>query len=181
MNNGRCHACGASINGRFCSYCGTQVPNNDKTITLNKNININKQVDINKNYKYTDEAKVLKEKNKANEYKALTICVIALLLFISFLFIMLANLPESNNDEIEQSLGKISAGYYNDLIGKDFRTVEAHFKSAGFTNIELIDLDDSGLAFWNDGKVVSISVGGKTSFNESDWFYPDTKVVISYH
>ena len=54
-------------------------------------------------------------------------------------------------------------------------------QAAGFTNIELIDLDDSGLAFWTEDKVDTISVGGDTSFESTDWFDPDTKVVISYH
>lgn len=44
------------------------------------------------------------------------------------------------NEKKAVSEGKISAGYYRDLIGEDYKTVEAHFESAGFTNIELIDL-----------------------------------------
>lgn len=64
--------------------------------------------------------------------------------------------------KVAESQGKISAGYYRDLIGDDYESVEAHFIAAGFKNIELIDLDDSGIAFWNEGKVESISVGGDT-------------------
>ena len=30
---------------------------------------------------------------------------------------------------------KISAGSYIELIGKDYKSVEAHLKAAGFTNI----------------------------------------------
>ena len=85
------------------------------------------------------------------------------------------------NKSVSQQEGKISAGFYRDLIGKDYETVEAHFESAGFTNIELIDLNDSGVAFWNEGKVEIISVGGDTSFKSTDYFPPETKVVISYH
>ena len=88
-------------------------------------------------------------------------------------------------EEIEQNQaereGKISAGYYEDWIDQDYQTVVAHLEAAGFTNIEVIDLDDYGLAFWNDGKVEMISVGGNTSFSSSDYFYPDTKVVITHH
>ena len=67
------------------------------------------------------------------------------------------------------------------MVGEDYKTVEAHFRAAGFTNIELIDLDDAGIAFWNEGKVETISVGGDTSFDSLDFFDPNTKVVISYH
>lgn len=83
--------------------------------------------------------------------------------------------------QIAMAEGRIQAGYCSDLIGKDYKTVEAHFKAAGFTNIELIDLKDSGLAVWDNEKVESISIGGNSDFDETDWFEPDTKVVISYH
>ena len=83
--------------------------------------------------------------------------------------------------EAEIAAGKIIAGNSQDLIGKDFATVEAHFKAAGFTNIELIDLNDYGLYFWEDGKVDTISIGGRTSFNEGDYFFPNTKIIISHH
>jgi hypothetical protein len=85
------------------------------------------------------------------------------------------------NKTVAEHQGKISAGYYGDLVGQDYQFVEAHFRSAGFTNIELIDLNDSGIAFWNDQKVAQISIGGVTNFDSSDYFDPDTPVVISYH
>ena len=77
--------------------------------------------------------------------------------------------------------GMVNAGSYADLIGKDFETVEAHFEAAGFNNIELIDIGDSGITFWKNGKVDSVSVGGDMSFDSMDWFDPNTKVIISYH
>ena len=83
--------------------------------------------------------------------------------------------------ENAKAQGKVSAGYYRDLIGKDYEAVEAHFRAAGFTDIELIDLDDSGLLFWRDGKVEMIFIGGDTDFESTDYFDPTTKVVISYH
>ena len=67
------------------------------------------------------------------------------------------------------------------MIGEDYKVVVAHFEAAGFTNIELIDLDVSGTAFWKSEKVEMISIGGNTDFETTDWFSPDTKVVISYH
>ena len=82
---------------------------------------------------------------------------------------------------VAKSQGKIQAGYYKDLIGQDNKTVIAHFEAAGFENIEVIDLNDSGIAFWTDGEVVTISVGGDTNFDTFDWFEPDTKVIISHH
>ena len=57
----------------------------------------------------------------------------------------------------------------------------AKLDAAGFTNVELIDLDESGRLFRNAGKIETISVGSDTLFESTDWFNPDTKAVISYH
>ena len=38
-----------------------------------------------------------------------------------------------------------------------------------FTNIVTVDLEDSGLAFWNDGKVKSVSIDGNDSFESIDF------------
>lgn len=108
-------------------------------------------------------------------------------IFIIFIFgaLILPGVYYLINEEREEraaiSAGKISAGYCSDLIDEDYKTVKAHFESAGFTNIKLIDLDDAGLAIWKKGKVKTISIGGNNSFASDDYFDPDTKVVISYH
>ena len=82
---------------------------------------------------------------------------------------------------IAKSQGKVSAGYYGDLIEQDYKTVVAHFESAGFENIQVIDLDDSGILFWNEGKVTQISIAGNNSFSSDDYFPSDSLVVISHH
>ena len=70
---------------------------------------------------------------------------------------------------------------YNMLRPMTRQEIETLLTNAGFTNIELIDLEDAGIAFWLDGKVKTISVGSNTAFGSDDWFTPDTKVIISYH
>ena len=75
--------------------------------------------------------------------------------------------------------GKINAGAHYELVDLDYKTVEAQLRAAGFTDIELIDLNDFGLFFWDDGKVTNVSIGGDSSFDSNDWFYPDAKVVIT--
>ena len=77
--------------------------------------------------------------------------------------------------------GLISAGYSSDWIDKDYHAAVAHFESAGFKNIELVDLDDSGVKFWTNETVASISIEGKSHFNDEDYFSPDSTVYISYH
>lgn len=185
MKTLKCPSCGASIDvdiqGRdsvFCSYCGQQIQLDDgkREFTYNKNVNVTKTV----HKRYTDDAEVIRETSKDKENKrtwiALIVCF-AILISIAVIPSLVMNINES----VSRNEGKISAGFYRDLLGKDYKTVEAHFKAAGFTNIELIDLNDSGIAFWNEGKVEIISVGGDTSFDSTDFYDPDTKVVISYH
>lgn len=158
----------------FCPYCGQNFhlddDNKEYIININKNIKKN----------YTNEAELLKAKIKEKEDKR---SWIALGVIFAFLIIIISvpNLIFYFQEQIAINDGKICAGSYSDLVGEDYKTVEAHFESAGFTNIELIDLNDSGVTFWNNEKVESISVGGNTRFNSSDYFEPDTKVVISYH
>ena len=168
----------------FCPYCGQQffVDDGKKTYTINQNININKNIKVDKTIhnRYTNDAEVIKAQNKEKEDKRsimLFFICIALLLGMAIVPSLVMDL----NEKSARNEGKISAGFYRDLLGKDYETVEAHFESAGFTNIELIDLDDSGLAFWKNGKVETISIGGDTAFDSTDFYYPDTKVVISYH
>lgn len=162
----------------FCPYCGQRffLDDEKKEYTINKNINVNKYI----HKRYTDDADVIRAINEANkdsrDFKELLI-----IMGILFLIPVLIFCSMVLNKVINQSQGNISAGYYRDLVGEDYKTVEAHFEAAGFTNIELIDLDDAGIRVWNEGKVATISVGGDTDFESTDWFAPNTKVVISYH
>ena len=160
----------------FCNYCGQRIQLDDEKKEFTYNKNINKYTHT----RYTDDAEVIRAKSEASKdnrnFKQFLILWGLLLLIPIGIFVGLFL-----NKTIAQHEGKISAGYYRDLLGKDYETVEAHFESAGFTNIELIDLDDSGLMVWKNGKVETISVGGNISFESTDWFEPDVKVVISYH
>ena len=125
-----------------------------------------------------NDADVIRAKNEAKrdtrDFKILIFLGVLMLVLAGFSFF--ASMHEEKQNE-----GKINAGYYDDLIGEDYKTVEAHFKAAGFNNVELVDLNDAGVAFWTEGEVSAISIGGNMEFDTNDWFDPDTKVVISYH
>lgn len=180
----KCPECGANLEIEevrsfcFCQYCGCKIMLDDEKqeYTINQNININKNI----HKRYTNDAEIIKANNTEKENKrswiALIVCF-AILIGIAVIPSLVMNINEST----ARNEGKISAGFYRDLLSEDYKTVESHFKAAGFTNIELIDLNDSGIAFWNDGKVETISIGGDTSFDSTDFYDPDIKVVISYH
>ena len=182
VNSLKCPECGAYLEieeGRtsfYCQYCGCQLflDNEKLEYTINKNININRTS------RRIDDAKILREEYKEKKDKRdTTVGLIALgiLLAIPLAIVLYFSISEG----VAKSQGKLQAGYYKDLIGQDYKTVVAHFEAAGFENIEVIDLNDSGIAFWTDGEVVTISVGGDTNFETLDWFEPDTKVIISHH
>lgn len=180
LNAMRCPSCGGpiktNIQGRshvFCTYCGQQILLDDERVV--KTVNINKTV----HKRYTDDAEIIKEINKDKKDKRSWIFII-LLFVLSFAIAIIPNLIIMYNERSAVEDGKISAGFYRDLIGEDYKTVEAHFEAAGFTDIELIETDVSVLDF-SDGKVKTISIGGNTRFDSTDYFEPDTKVVISYH
>lgn len=121
------------------------------------------------------------EKDKLNRHKERNFWIIwglIMLLLFGFLYAN-AYLPPI----LANSQGKISAGDSEEYLGEDYKAVEAHLKAAGFTNIEIVDLDKPGFAGWDDGKVESISINGDTDFNDGnyDYFYPDDKVVISHY
>lgn len=176
----KCPECKANLEieeGRpscYCQYCGCKIviDTEEQTSTYNKNTTYTKR--------YINDADVIRAKNEdrkeIHNFRQSLILIGLLFLIPIGIFTGLYL-----NKAVAQNEGKISAGYYKDLIGEDVKTVEAHFQAAGFINIELIDLNDAGLAFWNDGKVTTISVGGNTDFDTLDWFEPDTEVVISYH
>ncbi|MBQ8186682.1 MAG: hypothetical protein IJ037_07395 [Clostridia bacterium] len=51
----------------------------------------------------------------------------------------------------------------------------------GFENVVTVDLDDSGIAFWKNETVESVSIDGDTYFESINYFYPEDKVIVTYH
>lgn len=182
----KCPECGASVGieegqrSCRCPYCQCKLFFDDgkQKMTLDQKVYIHK--DIIRTKRYVNDAEVIREMEKARENRRGWIANV-LLFIILFGVCVLSISSYESKQKANRDAGKIHAGYYKDLIGEDYQTVEAHFRAAGFSNIELIDLNDSGILFWTDEKVKTISVGGDTDFDSGDWFEPTTKVVISYH
>ena len=80
--------------------------------------------------------------------------------------------------------GKISAGYYSEYIGKNYKAVINDLTEKGFTNIETLDLNDAGgfsIFAVEEDTIDSISIKGNKEFSEKDYFNPDDKIFICYH
>lgn len=160
----------------FCNYCGSKIYLDDET----QKINISHNVNISRTTRHIDETELERIRSKERDDKR-TMSFVAIWFGVLLLIVLLVNLYFFVVPKIAQSQGKISAGYYRELIGDDYTVVEAHLKAAGFKNVEIIDLNDSGIAFWSKGKVASVSIGGNAHFEDHHYFDPDIQVVISHH
>lgn len=189
-----CQNCGANLdvndNMAFCSYCGAKLVLDDGNRTITHNYN----------YTYTniDETSIHENEQKSNlrlqelKYKAQKekrdvwiglIGFMVLLLIPLFIFVGLgiSDYASEEKKAKAEAEGMISAGFHGDYEDEDYEAVVKQFEEMGFENIVIIDLDDSGLKLWENGKVESISIDGDSSFDSDDYFYPDDKVIIKYH
>lgn len=94
-------------------------------------------------------------------------------------------------EDHSQSLHRISSKRYilnlsagrnsGDYIGKNYHDVANELKEKGFTNIHLLRADDLWIAEWDDCKVKSITIDGKSSFSASDQFTFNDRTDIVVH
>ncbi len=181
-----CTQCGADIDmdikGRkavFCPFCGSQFVIDDGEKTITKNINIHKR--------YTNDAEVEKQwrKDRENErqHKEYKWTMIGIVLFLVFDMGLMAFMA-LHEDHIEQK--KVEAGMIQigqsaeDFEGKKYQGVVEQLETLGFTNINTVDMDDSGLFVRND-TIDNITIDGNSSFYSTDYFNPDSNIVITYH
>lgn len=183
-----CQNCGANLeikdNVAFCEYCGAKLALNDEsqTITYNYNHTYIKRDEARIRENETRE-KVRLQKLEYKERKEKRDITIGLVcgFGIPLIIILVILLGSGINKGVAQVQGKVSAGYHEDYIGEDYEAVVKQFEEMGFENIVTIDLDDSGLAFWNNGKVKSVSINGDDSFQSTSYFHLEDKVIIKYH
>lgn len=187
LNGLVCPSCGAGINmnlnGRttvFCPYCGIQIAVNDGSTTINHNININER--------YTNDAAVEMEhridKENERQHKERKRALIVFVAFYAFLLGVGFYFATEEERETRKSIraGMIQAGQSSsEMEGKNYNAVLEQLEAAGFTEIKTIDLDDAGWFKNKSDTVDSVSIGGDTSFEDTDFFEPDAKVVITYH
>ena len=181
----------------YCPYCGYYftVENENHTQTSNKNIN--KTVTINKNIhnQITNDAEVIRANTERKKHSSGNAwAVFWIIVVIGLVVFGVVKLKEYDADqkarmaEQEEAIekaeraGKIQV-QYDSYTFKDenYKTVKAKLEDAGFTNIETVDLEDSGLAFWNYGNVEFVSIDGKKNFSSDNYYMPDVKIVIYHH
>lgn len=90
---------------------------------------------------------------------------------------LLVACEEENHDnelKIPTSASEYSDAYYQDVL--------TELEMAGFTNIELQEIDDL-ITGWltKEGEIERVSINGDTEFTGGSYYPKDAKVVISYH
>lgn len=184
-----CPSCNAEINldvtnrkTVFCSYCGSQIAIDDGNRTFTRNINVNKSVTVHK--VYTDEARIEEARafEKENEREHKETIVAFIFAGLAFLVIILIGLFSFWGEKKAVSDGKIQVGFsYSEFTGKDYRSAIETLEAQGFTNITTIDLNDAGLFFKKENTIEKVTIDGKESFSSTDYYFPDSKIVITYH
>ena len=191
-----CYKCGGSMkrfeNGwAICFDCGRRIkykkiykqfPSVKQEVTINQTVHLkakkeDPRVEANKSF-WNGFWSFLKSDNGL-----IIIILLGLTLVIAALSYSLHKDAREEAKRIQSEIksGKITAGNYENYDDEDYKAVKKQLEALGFTNIELIDLDDSGVLFWNNGDVEAISIDGKYNFTSKDYFYPDAKVIIEYH
>lgn len=204
-----CPSCGAMLDIEedrkmaFCTYCGTKVLiDNDNEYTY-------RHVDEARIYEAETDRYVRMEKVRENrrreeaEYRikkfkligiAALVALGAISLIIGFSF-DLSGLGLGGMLMLEAALiiGITSSDKKNTTIripdsvksysGKDYVAVKEILKSAGFTNVKCVPLNDLTKAgiFSKPGRIQSIVIDGE-DIDEGNTFYePNANIVISYH
>lgn len=182
-----CPAYGAAINMDikeqktiFCPFCGTQFAIDDGSKTITKNININS--------KYTDDAAIERERRKdrqnAREHKENKWSMIGFIIILAAFFALIGIMAFKEENDKKKSIeaGMIQLGQSSeDIEGEKYQSIVKKLESAGFTNIDAVDLDDAGWITDREDTIDSMSVDGDKTFNKSDYFKPDSKIIIFYH
>lgn len=180
----KCPECGASLEIKddlavcYCMYCGTKLFVDDENIevTINKNINIHKTVIR----RTVDDAAIQEAKVKDRMDRRNWIAYF-LALAIALAYPVYYFASDHIKEQQARRDGLVSVGGYDSLVGKNYKSVVAHFESAGFENILVIDLDNADGLFRKDGEVEQVTVAGDSTFFSDDYFSPESRVVITHH
>lgn len=183
VENLKCPSCGAMITEEligtkkaYCSYCGSRFAIDDEVKRTESNEKIEKTVNVTKTF--IDKAAVIREErlNKESKHSLLFFagCIILVLLvwFGLGLFI--------KHEEVSRE-GKICIGRSSeDIVGKKYKGIVSELEKIGFTNIEVVDMDDA-FWFWESDTIDKITIDGDSTFGEYEYFDPSARVIISYH
>lgn len=78
--------------------------------------------------------------------------------------------------------GEIQIGISSsDMEGKKYQGIIEQLEEIGFVNIKTIDMDDAGIFTNRSDTIERVTIDGTSSFSASEYFNPDSKIIISFH
>ncbi len=185
-----CPKCGGQIyfeeeqESCFCSHCGTQIYKNNpnkKSFTYRTIDDARiKESENNRDIRLKELENEQKEKKFENKF------LVGMWIFLGFLIVagwtvlIKTGLDDEKKAEQLVEQGMVSAGYYEDYSGKNYKYAVSILEGKGFTNIEAISLDDADTEK-KVGEVDSISIAGDVHFGSKDYYDPGVKVTVFYH
>jgi len=184
----KCPDCGADLKDLsieenhtvcFCQYCGGKILLDDETLKIDikyekRDVARIKEAEITENIRLKELEYKEREAKRDTKIGFMGIGIMFAIPLIIFLVFAL-------NKCTSEAQGKISAGNSDDYIGQNYEAVVMQLSELGFENIVTVDLDDSGILFWENETVESVSIDGDTYFESINYFYPDDKVIVTYH
>lgn len=197
-------------NKMFCSYCGAQVILTNENEYVYRHIDEAgiKQAETDRMVELKKLEILEKKREEAAKIKVIKIIISIVLGAVAIIFITkgyggnepgyampglicamillymwLGSIGNRDNDiDIEDKI-YIPSGA-NNFKNKNYQTVEAEFRSAGFSNIQCVSLQNLTTGLLKKPNMVeSVSINGKDikDFNNRAKVSPNAVVVISYH
>lgn len=193
-----CPYCGGEINIEqnmnkcFCLHCGRQIFVDDGIARSEKNVNINKTVHIiNENRKYDNREEELTKRERAaldaqivrikeENRGPLRFMIVWGILMLVFLAVSMYFVKQEQR--YKDNGGLLVPAKSSDYKGENYKTVENELEKIGFTNIKLNPNYELVLSFDpKKDKVMRVSVDGDSNYSTSEYFLPDTPIIITYY
>ena len=123
------------------------------------------------------------ENGKHESGKSKALSFVFLVVALTFTVLYLGLLGYSLRGAITTKANSVTvATSANEYQGLPYQLVKSDMNDMGFTNIEMIPLEDLTLdQAADDGAVESISIKGNSNFEEDATFSKDDAVIITYH
>lgn len=191
----------------FCSYCGSKVMiQNDNEYVYRhideagiKHAETEQMVKL-KQMEMLEKKRASREKVKALKIKiTIVLGIIALITFgIGFTanaegllmvgmvaMIIVGYMWLMSNDDKEEEIDfgdKVKVPSLSDFENQSYVAIEAKFRSAGFTNIKCVPLNDLKMGLLKKPNMVeSITINGHNTTSGGKKYHPDATVIITYH
>jgi len=161
-----------------CDYCGTLIRIKLSKSSLDAKLTVKK-------YEHEERMaeKEIEREQREEDEKERVKSIRALLIIFLIILILAAMMFECASDVLSAPFTyKVPDSAYS-YEGERASVVEADMLGIGFTDIEMIALEDlkSMDEASKQDEVARISINGDSSFSSNERFPKDAKVVISYH